>query len=201
MAQLVMTSNDVYEKKPSHMYDHGYKLVVSYPDNVIRIRHYHDDGELFVFGRLIFAPEIKTIFVLDLYGFNYHSFADQAEFYGADGLESNEHCIRIDEISSIILPAFPELYEHVEYGMDELTAAVNEYRGQLIKQTPALAHILPSLLIHKVLQAETPSWVKASYDTMNLKERFYLDINDYYYVSDLFTDVPDVYIDLYYIPE
>lgn len=192
---LFLTTNQVFEKNVEYLYDDGYKLIVS-SDGLMRLHHYHDDGDMFLFGNIVFAPEISTVFVFDLYGYNFHSFADQAEFYGMDGLSENEHGVDEIVLNSIFRHAYPQ-YQYVRYGMGELLDAVNTFRAELLTQTPALSSIFPALVVKKIVDMQTPSWVKKHYTEEDLKAKYMLNNNDFVDTICMFKNVPDVYVDMY----
>jgi hypothetical protein len=139
------------------MYDDGYECIVS-SEGFMSFRHYHDDGDLFAFGTLIFAPEISTIFIVDIYGFNFHSFEDQTEFYNMDELEENTHCIDRDTVYDVLSELFPA-YTICKFGYDELTTAKDDYLQSLTAQAPILANVLPSLVIKEIARHQLPKWV------------------------------------------
>lgn len=173
MACLRIITNEVFRKTPKHMYDDGVDCIVS-SDGLMSFHHYHDDGDLFAFGTLVFAPEISKIFILDIYGFNFHGFADQTEFTDIDGLEENDHAIRRNDLYDVLLDMFPS-YQEVRFGVDEFQIAQETYKNNILQQTPILASIFPSLVVSKITREQIPSWAMDVPEIPFLPEIFNVD--------------------------
>lgn len=105
----------------------------------MQLHYYTDDGDIFLFGCVVFAKEIKTIFVTDINGFNFHSFAEQSEFYDIDELENKDHHLKRETLNDILLKMCPA-YSVISHGHDELGLAIE----------PALMQLFPSLVVNNI---------------------------------------------------
>jgi hypothetical protein len=175
---ISLVYNDIFEKEPQGMFDDGYECSIA-SDGMMMFHHYHDDGDVFMFGRLVFAKEIQTIFVTDIYGFNFHSFADETEFTDMDGLDHNEHCFSQFDFYDFIKDKYPS-YTNVVYGGDQLLLAAERYKENISKQAPILANCLPLLAVGTIMKNQVPAWtVEDYYEPINIKDMFSLDPKDY----------------------
>lgn len=180
------------------MYDDGYDCIIS-SDGLMSFHHYHDDGDLFTFAHLVFAKEIDTIFVVNIYGFNYHSFADEREFFDIDGLDENEHCFAHQDLGNYLMEWYPS-YKHVAYGVDNLIVASERYKESISKQAPILANVLPSLAVGAILKNQVPVWTLENefVQAADIKAMFSLDPENHQAAFGWFHETsPDVsvYID------
>ena len=174
------------------MYDDGHHCIV-YSDGSMSLRHYHDDGDLFIFGTLVFAPEISTIFVVDIYGFNFHSFEHQTEFHSIDEMENNAHAITRQSINDVVLDLFP-VYITISYGMGDLDVSRQSFSNSIANKSPILANIFPSLVVSKITHYQLPKWVTNTPHIPFLPEVFELDPNDSRSAFRCFKDIPEVHV-------
>ena len=194
MVSLKIVSNVSSKKTPKGIRDDGYHCIV-YSDGLMSLRHYHDDGDIFIFGTLVFAPEISTIFVVDIYGFNFHCFEDQTEFNTIHELETNAHGITRSSINAVILDLFQafqafQAFTTISYGMESLNAARKSYTESIADQSPILANIFPSLVVSKIMNYQLSKWVTENPYIPFRPEVFELDPNDHRSAFKCFKDIP-----------
>ena len=188
MVSLKIVSNVSSKKTPKGIRDDGYHCIV-YSDGLMSLRHYHDDGDIFIFGTLVFAPEISTIFVVDIYGFNFHSFEHQTEFHSIDEMETNAHGITRQSINDVVLDLFP-VYITISYGMGDLDVSRQSFSNSIANKSPILANIFPSLVVSKIMQYQLSKWITEDPYIPFRPEVFELNPNDHRSAFKCFKDIP-----------
>lgn len=174
--------------------NHAHECIVS-SDGIMRFYHYHNDGDLFAFATLIFAPEISTIFVPEICGFNFHPFGLEAEFDDIEGMEDNDHIISRGQLNDVLLGMFSG-YTKVNYGPDKLDTAIDAYKTAVLAQAPILRNLLPSAVVTKLLRDQLPEWVTKEHVTSYLQYKFELDATDCRSAFRWFQDVPLVTVEI-----
>ena len=199
--KLTLKVNDVFEKEMKRFYDDGYLAVIEkIPDTkninkninfgVMKLHHYHEDGSEFVFCTLLFCPELKTIYIPHIYGYNFHSFESEIEYWDAETLES-----RGVDVMGYLLTWYPE-YIHVKhFTKEDFEDQVNNYRGGLINQGVVLSSKLPYNVVDSILQTNKPSWMDYEFLAYDLKDRLHLHNMDYQVSVDMF-ETPYVYVSI-----
>lgn len=199
MATIKIITNTVSRKSQKHMGDDGHDCIVS-SDGLLRFHHWHEDGDLFAFASVIFAPELSTIFIPEIFGFNFHSFANQSEFYDIQEMEENEHVITRQEFQDVLLGMFPA-YNRILYDPDELDTAIDTYKATVAAQAPVLANVFPPLVLAKILREQLPDWVTKHHVTAYLPCRFELDSTDHRSAFRWFLDFSPVSVEIDAIDE
>lgn len=193
--KLTLRVNNVFEKEMKRFYDDGYLAVIEkIPDTVnfgvMKLHHYHEDGSEFVFCTLLFCPELKTIYIPHIYGYNFHSFESEIEYWDAETLES-----RGVDVMGYLLTWYPEYTNVKHFAKEDFQDQVNNYREGLINQGVALSSKLPYNVVDSILQTNKPAWMDYEILSYDLKDRLHLHNMDYQMSVDMF-ETPYVYVSI-----
>jgi hypothetical protein len=194
--KLTLKVNDVFEKLMERFYDDGYLSVIekipgATNEAVMKLYYYHEDGSEFAFCTLLFCPELKTIYITNAYGYNFHSFETEFEYWDAENLES---CCGRD-MFKFILTWYPEYTSVKHFTKEDFEDQVNNYRRGLVNQGVALSSKLPYNIVDSILQTNKPTWMDYEFTPYDLKERLQLDNLDYQGSLDMF-ETPYVYVSI-----
>jgi hypothetical protein len=194
--KLTFKVNDVFEKEMKRFYDDGYLAVIEKVPGainfgVMKLHHYHEDGSEFVFCTLLFCPELKTIYIPHIYGYNFHSFEAEIEYWDAETLESR--CGM--DVMKYLLTWYPEYTNVKHFTKEDFEDQVNNYRGGLVNQGVALSSKLPYNVVDSILQTNKPSWMDYEFLSYDLKDRLQLHNIDYQGSVDMF-ETPYVYVSI-----
>jgi hypothetical protein len=188
--KLALNVNDVFEKPMERFYDDGYFSVIekipgAINKAVMKLHHYHEDGSEFVFCTLLFCPELKTIYITNIYGYNFHSFETEHEYWDAVTLDTY--------VFGYLLTWYPE-YTHVKhFTKEDFEDQVNNYRAGLVNQGVVLSSKLPYNVVDSILQTNKPPWMDYEFISYDLKDRLHLHNLDYQGSLDIF-ETPYVYV-------
>jgi hypothetical protein len=177
MASIKIITNTIARKVPRHFRDDGYDCIVS-SDGIMKFHHYHEDGDFFAFARIVFAKEILTIFIPEIFGFNFHNHLEESEFNAIDEMEENMHGYMRDDLEKVIFNMFPG-FARIHYGPQELETAIATYKTTLAARVHTLASVFPPLVLAKIVKHHVPTWVATKHTPAHLATMLKLDSSDH----------------------
>jgi hypothetical protein len=175
LINLRIFSAEILEKHMKSQWDCAYKCIVG-NDHIMKFHLLHDDGDEFVYAKLLFCSDIQTIYITHIYGYNFHSFEEPVEFWELDGL----YDLVEDEMVTALLKMYPKFSNVKYFDEEDFTHEVYDIQRALIDQACVLSNSLPYNVVDQIIIKNLPSWTQYQHDpTFNLKDHFALDNTNY----------------------
>lgn len=173
MASIKIISNTISRRINDH------ECIVS-SDGIMKFHSYHKDRHLFAFAHIIFAKEISTIFLPEIFGWkwNFHKQLDESEFSDIDEMD----IFNKEAMESVLFGMFPG-YTKIRHGPHELNIAIDAYKTTLATRVHTLASVFPPLVLAKIAKHHVPTWVSAKHvptylEKTDCRDDFFWFMND-----------------------
>lgn len=161
---------DVYIRPKFSYHD---PIITAYIDSASNIKtmhwwYQHDDGDEFMYIDLLFCDSIKTIFILDYYGYNFHSFEDKVEYTPDMYNDYEELELIINDIKDTIKEIYPgyKVYRYNKSLFNYLRNTVICHHKKQISALPQLLSDIEKVLLNKI----APKWTQ--YKHMPIRNRW-----------------------------
>lgn len=178
--KIHITCNTVLEKSMTSYGDFGFKSVVvhnpwSEVNALMKLHLWNEEEDEFFFAELLFCKEINTMYITDLYGYNFHSFDEETEYYEPDDIRENVS----EQLNSILRKMFPQYNQIKFFDIDEFYVDAYNYMQTVTDGASTLANVLPKLVVQSIINQQVPFWVYYQYYPRDLKAVLQLDNFNY----------------------
>ena len=158
-------------------YQNQMAYVQKYDENraVMSFYEQHDDGDEFMYLDLVFCEEAKVIYVMDYYGYNFHSWEDTVEY-----MPHNENAR--DESLRVCSEILKKMYGYTMrvYNKGAFNATKQKHINIARDQTFAIAPLLPMDISRKIYQTIVPNWTGLSRKFWKGRWAPYMDVRHSY---------------------
>jgi len=142
-------------------YQNQIAYVQKYDENraVMSLYESHDDGDEFMFLDLLFCEEANMIYIMDYYGFNFHSWEDQVEYMPHSEVTGN-----LTENLRVCQEILKKMYGFNTriYNKGNFLALSKEYIDNARWKSQALGSRLPYDLRQYIYDKIVPNWTSHS---------------------------------------
>lgn len=144
-------------KTPKSEWDYGYELHLNLDAGALKF-HIHDDSDDFCFARLLVCPEIRTIYITDMFAYTLFHIEGYKEYHYFHAMFTQPLFATV--LIDIILTHNPD-FEHVKFYTTEAYAAdLAAFKDKLASQLVPLTKLFPSFFVPMVGRSLLPSWVR-----------------------------------------
>lgn len=163
--------NSVYIKPFSHSRDDchlAYFESLTENRGIVSWWQQHNDGDNFMFVDVLVCEDIKVLFILDYYGFNFHSWDDWLE---CSPKNNHNHWMTLEwlgEIHTILHKWYPN-YKIYNYNKGLFHRYRESKLRDLWNQVSTLTSRLPKDVLEKVYYSMIPEWVYYRHQLCNTR--------------------------------
>jgi len=120
----------------------------------------HDNGDEFMILDLLFCEEANMIYIMDYYGFNFHSWEDQLEYMPHNAVSGGNLVENLQECKEILKKMYG-LNTRL-YNKGNFKALCNEHIDDARWKSQALGSRLPYDLTQYIYDKIVPAWTSCS---------------------------------------